>query len=61
MNGFLEFSDGPRTDQQKVVFPNPHWPDDNDPSFIGIFYTKARIGELDRNDYDRRRPGVYFR
>ena len=38
-----------------------------DPSFIGIFYSRCKIGELvgnainDELEYTKRKPGVYFR
>lgn len=35
-----------------------------DPSFIGVFFSRCKIGQLNGNEeeeYARRRPGVYFR
>jgi hypothetical protein len=35
-----------------------------DPSFIGPFYSRCKIGELNGNEveeYAKKRPGVYFR
>ncbi|XP_076664606.1 sushi domain containing 2 mesh isoform X2 [Andrena cerasifolii] len=61
MNGFLEFSDPPVHYTYPLVFPVKDWPKQNDPSFIGIFFSKCRIGKLRRTDIDRRKPGVYFR
>ena len=61
MNGFLEFSDPPVHYTYPVVFPTKDWPEKNDPAFIGIFFSKCRIGKLRPTDVDQRRPGVYFR
>lgn len=61
MNGYLEFSDPPKNYRYPLSFPVKEWPKTNDPSFIGIFYSKCRIGSLRADDIDRRRPGVYFR
>ncbi|XP_050546629.1 protein mesh-like isoform X2 [Daktulosphaira vitifoliae] len=61
MNGYLEFSDPPSHYRYPLSFPIKEWPKKNDPSFIGIFYSKCRIGSLKPDDEDRRRPGVYFR
>ncbi|XP_031838730.1 sushi domain containing 2 mesh isoform X2 [Nomia melanderi] len=61
MNGFLEFSDPPVHYTYPLVFPVKDWPKKNDPSFIGIFFSKCRIGEIRRDDIDQRQPGVYFR
>ncbi|KAK5643851.1 hypothetical protein RI129_007696 [Pyrocoelia pectoralis] len=62
MNGYLEFSDPPRHyPSYPLVFPVKNWPKVNDPSFIGIFFSKCRIGSLRNEDLDRRKPGVYFR
>ncbi|XP_050303220.1 protein mesh isoform X2 [Anthonomus grandis grandis] len=61
LNGFLEFSDPPPNLDYPLVFPVRDWPKRNDPSFIGIFYSKCRIGNLRDDDEDRRAPGVYFR
>ena len=36
----------------------------DDPSFIGIFYSRCKIGQLNGNeveDYAKKKPGVYFR
>ncbi|XP_035724650.1 protein mesh-like isoform X2 [Vespa mandarinia] len=61
VNGFLEFSDPPDYYTHPLVFPIKDWPEKNDPSFIGIFFSQCRIGKLGPNDIDKRRPGVYFR
>ncbi|XP_012287244.1 protein mesh isoform X2 [Orussus abietinus] len=61
MNGFLEFSDPPEHYTYPLVFPIKDWPRKNDPSFIGIFFSKCRIGKLRPTDLDQRSPGVYFR
>ena len=47
-----------------MQFPTRDWPRIDDPSFIGIFYSRCKIGQLNGNEeeeYARRRPGVYFR
>ncbi|XP_054015399.1 protein mesh-like [Hylaeus anthracinus] len=61
MNGYLEFSDPPEYYTYPLVFPVKDWPKKNDPSFIGIFFSKCRIGEVRKDDIDQRAPGVYFR
>ncbi|XP_011644865.1 protein mesh isoform X1 [Pogonomyrmex barbatus] len=61
VNGYLEFSDPPEHLTYPLVFPIKDWPKKNDPSFIGIFFSKCRIGLLRETDLDRRKPGVYFR
>ncbi|XP_015173386.1 PREDICTED: protein mesh isoform X1 [Polistes dominula] len=61
VNGFLEFSDPPDHYTYPLVFPIKDWPERNDPSFIGIFFSLCRIGKLRPTDIDKRRPGVYFR
>ncbi|XP_037921986.1 protein mesh isoform X5 [Hermetia illucens] len=61
MNGYLEFSDPPEHFTYPLVFPVKDWPRRNDPSFIGIFFSKCRIGRIYATDYDQREPGVYFR
>ncbi|XP_026668538.1 protein mesh isoform X2 [Ceratina calcarata] len=61
MNGFLEFSDPPVHYTYPLVFPVKDWPKKNDPSFIGIFFSKCRIGMIRPTDSDKRKPGVYFR
>ncbi|XP_032663680.1 protein mesh isoform X1 [Odontomachus brunneus] len=61
VNGYLEFSDPPAHFTYPLVFPVKDWPMKNDPSFIGIFFSKCRIGKLRETDSDRRKPGVYFR
>ncbi|XP_046747769.1 protein mesh isoform X1 [Diprion similis] len=61
MNGYLEFSDPPEHFTYPLVFPVKDWPQKNDPSFIGIFFSKCRIGKLRPTDLDQREPGVYFR
>lgn len=61
MNGYLEFSDPPEHYTYPLVFPTKDWPTRNDPSFIGIFFSKTRIGRIRPSDVDQRNPGVYFR
>ncbi|KAG8035923.1 hypothetical protein G9C98_003049 [Cotesia typhae] len=61
MNGYLGFSDAPEHYTYPLNFPIKDWPKKNDPAFIGIFFSKCRIGTLRPTDYDQRRPGVYFR
>ncbi|XP_033329084.2 sushi domain containing 2 mesh isoform X1 [Megalopta genalis] len=61
MNGYLEFSDPPGYYTYPLKFPIQDWPKKNDPSFIGIFFSKCRIGEKRKEDLDQRTPGVYFR
>lgn len=62
INGFLEFSDPPPTFKNyPLVFPVRGWPKVNDPAFIGIFYSKCRIGLIRPDDIDQRESGVYFR
>ncbi|XP_043469976.1 protein mesh isoform X2 [Leptopilina heterotoma] len=61
MHGYLEFSDPPEHYTYPLVFPNKDWPKKNDPSFIGIFFSKCRIGKLRPTDIDQRKSGVYFR
>lgn len=61
MHGYLEFSDPPDHYTYPLSFPIKDWPKRNDPSFIGIFFSKCRIGQIYQTDYDQRTPGVYFR
>lgn len=62
LNGYLEFSDPPENyPAYPLVFPVKDWPTKNDPAFIGIFFSKCRIGSIRPEDVDQRRPGVYFR
>lgn len=62
INGYLEFSDPPPTyPAYPLVFPNKDWPKQNDPAFIGIFFSKCRTGNVRAEDLDQRKPGVYFR
>lgn len=61
MNGYLEFSDSPKHYTYPLVFPVKDWPKANDPAFIGIFFSKCRVGDLKPDDIDKREPGVYFR
>lgn len=61
MNGYLYFSDPPDHYTYPLSFPMKDWPTVNDPSFIGIFFSKCRIGSQRPEDPDQRRPGVYFR
>ncbi|GAB0092360.1 Protein mesh [Sergentomyia squamirostris] len=61
MHGHLEFSDPPEHYTYPLTFPIKDWPRRNDPSFIGIFFSKCRIGKIRPTDHDQRVPGVYFR
>ncbi|XP_073993823.1 sushi domain containing 2 mesh isoform X2 [Rhodnius prolixus] len=61
LNGYLEFSDPPEQMTYPMSFPMQDWPQKNDPAFIGIFYSKCRIGSIRSNEKDQRQPGVYFR
>ncbi|XP_006615798.2 protein mesh-like [Apis dorsata] len=61
INGYLEFTDPPQHYTYPLVFPVKCWPKENDPSFIGIFFSKCRVGEIRSTDRDQRKPGVYFR
>ena len=61
LNGQLEFSDPPEHYTYPLVFPIKDWPRRNDPSFIGIFFSRCRIGRIYQTDFDQRVPGVYFR
>jgi sushi domain-containing protein 2 len=61
MHGFLEFSDPPEHYTYPLVFPVKEWPKKSDPAFIGIFFSKCRIGSIHPTDIDQRAPGVYFR
>ncbi|XP_034249969.1 protein mesh isoform X2 [Thrips palmi] len=61
MNGYLEFSDPPEHYTYPLSFPIKEWPARNDPSFIGIFFSKCRIGSIRVEELDQRIPGVYFR
>lgn len=61
INGYLEFSDPPSHYRYPLTFPVKNWPKENDPAFIGIFFSKCRIGSVKPDDQDQRRPGVYFR
>lgn len=61
MNGYIYFSDPPDHYTYRLSFPTPDWPRVNDPSFIGIFFSKCRIGSMRPEEPDQRRPGVYFR
>ncbi|KAL0273247.1 UNVERIFIED_CONTAM: hypothetical protein PYX00_005966 [Menopon gallinae] len=61
LNGYLEFSDPPDQFTYPLTFPTKEWPRKNDPSFIGIFFSKCRIGKMRPDEVDQRQPGVYFR
>ncbi|XP_049791789.1 protein mesh isoform X2 [Schistocerca nitens] len=61
MHGYLEFSDPPEHYTYPLSFPNKDWPKKNDPAFIGIFFSKMRIGKIRQEEEDQRQPGVYFR
>jgi hypothetical protein len=62
INGYVGFSDHLRTVKgYPLRFPTETWPEDNDPSFIGPFFSECRIGALRGDERDRRKPGVYYR
>ncbi|KPU80188.1 uncharacterized protein Dana_GF16595, isoform C [Drosophila ananassae] len=61
LNGYLEFSDPPEYLTYPLVFPIKDWPTKRDPSFMGIFFSKCRVGRIYPSDIDQRTPGVYFR
>ncbi|KAF2892757.1 hypothetical protein ILUMI_13415 [Ignelater luminosus] len=62
INGYLEFSDPPLNYANfPLKFPVRKWPKQNDHSFIGIFYSKCRLGRMQPEDTDKRKEGVYFR
>ncbi|XP_030564094.1 protein mesh isoform X2 [Drosophila novamexicana] len=61
LNGYLEFSDPPEYLTYPLVFPIKDWPNKRDPSFMGIFFSKCRVGRIYPSDLDQRTPGVYFR
>lgn len=61
MNGYIYFSDPPDHYTYPLEFPSRDWPRVNDPAFIGIFFSKCRIGSMRPEEPDQRRPGVYFR
>ncbi|CAH2001993.1 unnamed protein product [Acanthoscelides obtectus] len=61
LNGYLEFSDPPPNYYYPLVFPVKDWPKKNDPAFIGIFFSKCRVGMKRDGEVDPRQPGVYFR
>ncbi|XP_054262064.1 protein mesh isoform X2 [Macrosteles quadrilineatus] len=61
MHGHVEFSDPPEHYTYPLSFPISDWPKKNDPAFIGIFFSKCRVGSIRPTDLDQRTPGVYFR
>uniref|UniRef100_A0A0A1WDK4 Extracellular domains-containing protein CG31004 n=1 Tax=Zeugodacus cucurbitae TaxID=28588 RepID=A0A0A1WDK4_ZEUCU len=61
LNGYLEFSDPPEYLTYPLVFPVKDWPKRRDPAFIGIWFSKCRVGRIYPTDVDQRTPGVYFR
>jgi len=65
LHGYLSFSNTPvQFPEYPLKFPIETWPREADPSFIGIFYSRCKIGELNGNEMDehgKKRPGVYFR
>ncbi|CAG0880442.1 unnamed protein product [Cyprideis torosa] len=62
LNGYVGFSDHLSTiNGYPLQFPTPTWPEDNDPSFIGPFFSECRIGKLRGDEHDQRKPGVYYR
>ena len=62
---YLSFSENPiQFPDYPLKFPIRNWPLVDDPSFIGIFYSRCKIGQLNGNEeeeYARMTPGVYFR
>jgi len=65
LHGHLSFSNTPiQFPEYPLIFPIQDWPAVEDPSFIGPFYSRCKIGELNGNEeeeYAKRKPGVYFR
>ena len=65
LHGHLSFSNTPiQFPEYPLTFPIQDWPRVEDPSFIGPFYSRCKIGELNGNENDvhaKKRPGVYFR
>ncbi|XP_077295969.1 protein mesh-like [Arctopsyche grandis] len=61
LNGYLEFTDPPSEYTYPLTFPIKDWPEVNDPSFIGIFFSKCRIGAIRPEEVNQMKPGVYFR
>lgn len=65
LHGYMSFSETPlQFPEYPLYFPIRDWPRVDDPSFMGIFYSRCKIGQLNGNEveeYARRRPGVYFR
>eukprot|EP00096_Caligus_rogercresseyi_P016873 TRINITY_DN996_c0_g2_i3.p1 TRINITY_DN996_c0_g2~~TRINITY_DN996_c0_g2_i3.p1 ORF type:complete len:1255 (-),score=221.80 TRINITY_DN996_c0_g2_i3:184-3948(-) len=65
LHGYISFSNIPHQfPEYPLSFPVQEWPRVSDPSFIGIFYSRCKVGQLNGNEeeeYARRRPGVYFR
>jgi len=65
LHGHISFSNTPvQFPEYPLQFPIRSWPKDDDPSFIGPFYSRCKVGELDGNEWDehaQKRPGVYFR
>ncbi|CAG0924040.1 unnamed protein product [Notodromas monacha] len=62
LNGYIGFSDHLRTIHgYPLHFPTETWPEDNDPAFIGPFFSECRIGKLRGDERDLRKPGIYYR
>jgi len=62
LHGYLAFSESPISPPTyPLEFPISRYPAEADPSFIGPFYSKCKIGELAGDEFDARRSGVYFR
>ncbi|TRY73653.1 hypothetical protein TCAL_08799 [Tigriopus californicus] len=65
LHGYLSFSESPiQFPEYPLQFPIRDWPRVDDPSFIGIFYSRCKVGQLNGNEmeeYAKKRPGVYFR
>ncbi|CAG0885412.1 unnamed protein product [Darwinula stevensoni] len=62
LNGYVGFSDNLRVIRSYPLhFPTETWPHDNDPSFMGPFFSECRIGLLRGDEANLKKPGVYFR
>eukprot|EP00095_Tigriopus_kingsejongensis_P008816 maker-scaffold1015_size70757-snap-gene-0.10 protein:Tk08816 transcript:maker-scaffold1015_size70757-snap-gene-0.10-mRNA-1 annotation:"hypothetical protein DAPPUDRAFT_305821" len=65
LHGYMSFSESPmQFPEYPLHFPIRDWPRVEDPSFIGIFYSRCKVGQLNGNEaeeYAKKRPGVYFR
>ena len=51
MHGYLGFSEAPiQFPEYPLMFPVPQWPRVDDPSFMGIFFSRCKIGQLSGNE-----------